>query len=250
MVELLHASGAKAVINPAGGFVESWISAEGLPLLFARQTTPQGKNRGGIPVCAPIFGPGETVGLSQHGYARNLNWSIDEQKDTSVRLSLDNPLSQKDDLPPVYAGLGMELTVELLGTGVRETLVMYNVGIESCMVNPAFHPYFPLPSSGLAFDTQIIVDGQEQPLKDIDFAATRKVDTIREQTATLKTPQGDWTVISDGLPLFVLWTDSPSGYVCIEPTESGFLKDGPATELRPNESRSYSMTITFSPAQN
>ena len=58
MIELVHESGIKAVVNPAGAFVESLTAADGTALLFARRDMPNGKNRGGIPGGAPVFGPG------------------------------------------------------------------------------------------------------------------------------------------------------------------------------------------------
>merc|ERR1711994_53149 len=40
---------------------------------------------GGLSHCWPQFGPGE---IQQHGFARNVNWSVESQTDTSVELSL------------------------------------------------------------------------------------------------------------------------------------------------------------------
>jgi D-hexose-6-phosphate mutarotase len=246
MVTLASESREVLTVNPEGAFVESWLSAEGKELLFARRDMPEtGKNRGGVPVCAPIFGPGETVGLSQHGFARNCLWEVDEQTESQVKLSLDNPLSQVEDLPPVYAGLSMELTVELIAGGLRETLLLRNIGTEPCMVNPAFHPYFPVYPDGTA---EVIIDSRSYQLSDEELAATRKVDSLSSQ-AQLVTAQGTWTVTSEGLPLFALWSESPADFICVEPTESGYLIDNPAAELLPNASKTVSLTILFAATQ-
>lgn len=245
MIELINGEGTRAVVNPEGAFVESLELADRTPLLFARRDMPMsGKNRGGIPVCAPIFGPGETVGLNQHGFARNLRWDIAEQTQSRVKLTLDNPASQTKDTPSAYAGLAMELLVELLGNGLRETLTLRNIGTEPCVVNPAFHPYFPIPSGATAEQAEVVVDNQVYRLDADALAATRKVDSV-EPVAVLKTTDGLWTVSGEGLPLFAIWSESLEDFICVEPTESGYLTDNAPRQLLPGDSTCVSMTILY-----
>jgi D-hexose-6-phosphate mutarotase len=246
MLELIHISGTKATINPEGAFVESWKAADGTDLLFARRNMASGKNRGGIPVCAPIFGPGESVGLNQHGFARNVKWKNAHQNESQVKLSLDNPLSQVEDLPPVYAGLSMELTIEIKENGLSETLLLKNIGIEPCLVNPAFHPYYPVDSSESAENVSVIIDGQTYNFTSDELAATRKIDSI-SSSAQFITSRGSWTVTGEGLPLFAIWSESPADFICVEPTESGYLSDNPASKLMPSETKTVCMTIQYLP---
>lgn len=247
MINLQHPNGFHAVVNADGAFVESWTTADGMDLLFARRDMPNGKNRGGIPLCAPIFGPGETVGLNQHGFARNCRWEVADQTDSQVKLTLDSPASQVDALPPVYAGCGMELTIELLKNGLRETLGIRNIGIEPFTVNPGFHPYFPIPSGASAEQASVIIDEQKYSLTAAELLATRKIDSIVSE-AQLITAQGTWTVAGGGLPLFAIWSESPRDFICVEPTESGYLTDNPASEIQPNETKTFSVTVQFSSA--
>ncbi len=244
MIELNHPNGSRLIVSPQGAFVESWTAADGTELLFARRDMPNGKNRGGIPVCAPIFGPGDTVGLNQHGFARNCTWSVDEQKESQVKLSLDNPASQVEGLPPVYAGCGMELTIELLENGLREALFIRNIGIEPFSVNPAFHPYFPVSSGASAEEVEIIIDSRGYRFAVEELLATQKIDSI-QSSAVLKTSQGAWTVFGEGLPLFAVWSELPKEFLCVEPTESGYLTDNAPSELQPNETAHFPMTITY-----
>ncbi len=244
MVELQSATGYVAQINPTGAFVEFWTKADGTELLYARRDMSNGKNRGGIPICAPIFGPGDVVGLNQHGFARNCTWVVDEQTQSQVKLSLDNPASHVEDLPPVYAGCGLELVVALSENSLLETLIVRNIGIEPFTLNPAFHPYFPIGSDSSAVQAEISVDDQTYKLTEDELLATRKIDSTNS-VARLQTTQGIWTITGEGLPLFAVWSESPRNFICVEPTESGYLGDTPPGELAPNESKIVSMVLTY-----
>ena len=245
MIKIQNSKGMSVVVNPVGAFVESWTAAGGAELLFARRDMPgSGKNRGGIPVCAPIFGPGETVGLNQHGFARNCTWVVDEQTASRVKLSLDTPASQVEGVPPVYAGCGMELSVELTEDGLRETLTIHNIGTEAFTLNPAFHPYFPVAAGESAVQYEVNIDEQVHGFTAEELAATRNIDSVSSR-AQLQTPHGTWVITGDGLPLFAVWSESPEAFLCVEPTESGYLTDHPASQLQPNDVRVVSMTIQF-----
>jgi|JI10StandDraft_1071094.scaffolds.fasta_scaffold699184_2 galactose mutarotase-like enzyme len=249
MIELRSETGFHGIVNPEGACVESWTAPDGTELLFVRRDMPSGKNRGGIPVCAPVFGPGETVGLNQHGFARNCVWNIDAQAESQVKLSLDNPASQVENIPPVYAGCAMELDIELLENGLRETLVIRNIGIEAFLLNPAFHPYFPVCTGDTATQMDVAIDEQNFTFSAEELGATRKIDSI-DSTARLMSNQGAWTISAAGLPLFAIWSESPESFLCVEPTTGGYLSDNPARPLMPNESSTVSMTVIFEPNES
>ncbi|PID30316.1 hypothetical protein CSA80_02740 [Candidatus Saccharibacteria bacterium] len=246
MIELRHPNDSYALVNPAGAYVESWADANGAELLFARRDMPNGKNRGGIPLCAPIFGPGETVGLSQHGFARNCTWTVHTQTESRVTLSLDDPAAQVESLPPVYAGCSMDLAIELEENSLRETLTIRNIGVESFTLNPAFHPYFPITDGQSATDARVTIDGQTYQCSAEELLATRKIDSIAA-AAQLQLGQRAWSIAGDGLPLFALWSESDTDFLCVEPTESGYLTDNPASELQPSQTKTVAMTISFRP---
>lgn len=74
-VTLTSVHGSEAELYLYGGCVTSW-KVENKDLLFVRPDavfTGQKPISGGIPHCFPQFGPGA---IQQHGFARNLDWSI------------------------------------------------------------------------------------------------------------------------------------------------------------------------------
>ncbi|KAI4387310.1 hypothetical protein MLD38_005152 [Melastoma candidum] len=92
-------TGSEAELYLFGGCVTSWKPANGKDLLFVRPDAVFNKKKpisGGIPHCFPQFGPGE---LQQHGFARNVDWSVAESGivdgNTVVTLELkDDPYSR------------------------------------------------------------------------------------------------------------------------------------------------------------
>ena len=79
-----------------GACVTSWKQATGDEVLYVRPDAVFDKSKpisGGLPHCFPQFGPGA---MQQHGFARNLDWSIasssadpnPDEKEPSVELML------------------------------------------------------------------------------------------------------------------------------------------------------------------
>ncbi|XP_051126798.1 putative glucose-6-phosphate 1-epimerase [Andrographis paniculata] len=74
-VNLISVHGSEAEVYLFGGCVTSW-KVSGKDLLFVRPDAVfngQKPISGGIPHCFPQFGPGA---MQQHGFARNMNWSV------------------------------------------------------------------------------------------------------------------------------------------------------------------------------
>ncbi|XP_047971739.1 putative glucose-6-phosphate 1-epimerase [Salvia hispanica] len=92
----IHGSDAEVYLH--GGCVTSW-KVDGKELLFLRPDAIFNGEKpisGGIPHCFPQFGPGP---LQQHGFARNMEWSIvcveNMQMNPCVTLELkDSPYSR------------------------------------------------------------------------------------------------------------------------------------------------------------
>ncbi|KAL0332566.1 UNVERIFIED_CONTAM: putative glucose-6-phosphate 1-epimerase [Sesamum calycinum] len=97
-VILTSVHGSEAELYLYGGCVTSWKVAS-KDLLFVRPDavfTGQKPISGGIPHCFPQFGPGA---MQQHGFARNMNWSIASSENVegnpTVTLELkDGPYSR------------------------------------------------------------------------------------------------------------------------------------------------------------
>ncbi|GAY42681.1 hypothetical protein CUMW_068780 [Citrus unshiu] len=75
-VVLTSAGGSEAELYLFGGCVTSWKASNDKDLLFVRPDAVFNKKKpisGGVPHCFPQFGPGP---MQQHGFARNMDWSI------------------------------------------------------------------------------------------------------------------------------------------------------------------------------
>ncbi|XP_074587315.1 putative glucose-6-phosphate 1-epimerase isoform X2 [Curcuma longa] len=98
-VSLVSPHGSEAEIYLFGACVTSWKVPSGKDLLFVRPDAVfngQKPISGGIPHCFPQFGPGP---IQQHGFARNMTWSItdsdDIEGDPVITLELkDDPYSR------------------------------------------------------------------------------------------------------------------------------------------------------------
>ncbi|CAA7401971.1 unnamed protein product [Spirodela intermedia] len=99
VIKLNSAGGSEAELYLFGGCITSWTIPSGKDLLFVRPDAVFDKKKpisGGIPHCFPQFGPGP---IQQHGFARNLDWSVvgaeNVEGDPAVTLELrDNPYSR------------------------------------------------------------------------------------------------------------------------------------------------------------
>ncbi|POO02494.1 Aldose 1-/Glucose-6-phosphate 1-epimerase [Trema orientale] len=98
-VVLTSPQGSEADIYLFGGCVTSWKIPNGKDLLFVRPDAVFNKKKpisGGLPHCFPQFGPGQ---IQQHGFARNVDWSIVDSENVDgnpvITLELkDGPYSR------------------------------------------------------------------------------------------------------------------------------------------------------------
>lgn len=233
IVQLSHKQ-YQAQIDTTGAWLIGFSSDEG-DILFPRQviTYPDGskKLRGGSHVCLPNFGPGGDSGLPQHGYGRIDEWSVDRRSDKGVALSLGEGRG-------AYASLYSQLTYHLDDEGLLMELTLINKGRESLVVAPGFHPYFNLKQQsasleigGIAYDINKITDAV----------------VITQSSSSVHVGSSTFALRTEGLLEWVLWSDNPDSYVCIEPTSASFAfeKRTGYTLLRPDEEKRYSMSIAL-----
>lgn len=191
------------------------------------------KLRGGCHVCLPNFGPGGTSGLAQHGFGRTLEWDVDDESKSEVRLSLQNSHS-------VYADLKASLTYRLHDNGLTMTLLVENAGAENLSIAPAFHPYIALHD-----DTAPKLNGQLLQLADYGVAQY-----VEDMQQIVMTARRELTLTSTHLPLWAIWTDQLGPYVCVEPNHSGDSFDETATAgvpetLLAGRMQEYALSITW-----
>ncbi len=233
-VIFLKRGGARATINPLGGWLER-LSIDGNDVLFPKSTLENAagerKVRGGCHICLPNFGPDATGNLSQHGFARESQWDVFGEH-TSGHISLGLHVTEGE-----YSGLRALLNVRLTTSGMSLGLSIENQGQNVLSIAPAFHPYFV--SHGKEGD----IDGTSYSMDSLEEAqilngAPRLVILDGQQFALQATNLATW----------ILWSDRLAGYVCIEPTQSGFsFAEAPpskaAVQLKPTQSWNCSMTI-------
>lgn len=247
--------GLVANVTLQGGYVESLTSPDGQELLFPKQEIA-GKDRGGIPVCAPVFGPGTTVNLPQHGFARNLAWTEVAREDPStVRLLLANPGEQAPELTGNgYARMATHLEIQTASEKDRHSIsmvmVIENLGHSGVIVTPGFHPYFPagnIREKGLnllyedgvtKFDTAELEEAKTLPKSELgSFGFSNGTHNISIQTTNLPVP--------------VVWTANPDQYICVEPTRAGAATASLTTNLdeedvlQPTYAYLYTMKIDW-----
>jgi len=138
-VKLVHDSGATAEVYLYGGVVTSYCDAEGTEFIAVRPDAKMDGSKpisGGLSHCWPQFGPGE---IQQHGFARNVNWSVEDMTDTSVKLQMapsdyTKEIWDKDFL----CTFKVELEEDKLSTKMN----VENTGEEAWDFQAALHSYF------------------------------------------------------------------------------------------------------------
>jgi glucose-6-phosphate 1-epimerase len=147
MVHLQHSCGASAEVYLFGGVVLSWKMASGDEVLYVRPDAKFDGSKpisGGIPHCFPQFGPGE---LQQHGFARNLNWSIastsadlqPDEKDPQVELVLTDNDYTRAMWPHKFKAV---YSVHLHGENLHTDFRVFNEDDAPFEFTAALHSYF------------------------------------------------------------------------------------------------------------
>lgn len=224
--------GLVATVNPLGAYVESLVNPDGQELLFPRQEI-NGKDRGGLPVCAPIFGPGEAVGLKQHGFARNLMWQrVPSNYPNEVILGLVSPRSQDETIPESYEGCAMQLRIVTLrldqGSQLHMELKVRNFGPEPFVCAPGFHPYFPVEPNDLGqvgkIEDNMIGSSVRSHKYSLEELSQVQYPNIGAEALVINGVRSVTNIDSQNLPHPVLWSDNEQ-YFCVEPTASGVLDE-------------------------
>ncbi|CAL8466860.1 g6396 [Coccomyxa elongata] len=147
MVVLRHSCGSKAEIYLYGAVVTSWTQPSGDEVLYVRPDAKFDKSKpisGGIPHCFPQFGPGPA--MQQHGFARNLDWTISatsadlqpDERDPSVELTLTDNEYTRQMWPHAFKAV---YTVTLHEEQLRTDLRVMNTGDAPFDFTAALHTY-------------------------------------------------------------------------------------------------------------
>ena len=225
------------VIPERGGLVSAWTCGGQERLYFdaERFADPSKSIRGGIPVLFPICGnlPGDRLEvdgvahtLRQHGFARDLPWTLEALDDQSgIRLSL---ASTPETLAayPFHFRVDMELRALAQALEIRTTIE--NHSARPMPFSFGLHPYFSVSELTRAR----LIGLPDRCLNHLEMAPA----ATQEQLARLADgvdflcqSQGPVTLVDDvsgsqlqlqhqaPLDLTVVWTEPPRSMVCLEP---------------------------------
>ncbi|PSB13407.1 aldose epimerase [filamentous cyanobacterium CCP1] len=151
------------VVPERGGIVTQW-QVKGHDLLYMdaeRFANPEVSIRGGIPILFPICGNlpdntytynGKSYTLKQHGFARELSWTVAEQNTEEGSIALE--LESSDRTRAVYPfDFHIRFTYQLKENALEIHQTYTNLSSEAMPFSTGLHPYFPVSDkSQLTFD--------------------------------------------------------------------------------------------------
>jgi D-hexose-6-phosphate mutarotase len=229
----LWSGSTKAIVDPMGAWLTN-LSDDNGDILFPKRSfkvDDVAKDRGGLFVCAPNFGPGGSSGLAQHGFARTQAWEVVDKTENSVLLRL---ISQDGD----YKDVSFVVSYQLNDKGLIATLDIANDSEREVRVAPAFHPYFATQES------TVKVNGEAQDLSELHEAVFTE-----GQRQELEIAGRMMTLESKELTTWVKWTDELGPYICVESSLAGFAfeDDTPGDKelLGSGETSTYSCTMSW-----
>ena len=224
------------IVPERGGLITEWRS-EGKELLYFDLDRFLDKNksiRGGIPILFPICGDlsddyligGKKYFLKQHGFARDLPWSIKLLKDKlGIRLKLVDTSDSRSCFPFFFTLL---MDVHLKEKSLQISVKIYNQSEESMPFTFGLHPYFKVKNL-----QKIRIDGlPEKCIDQTNMKITNVSDQIRivdkgvdfltypcssVQIFDLLSRNVIELIQQDPMDTNVIWTDPPRQMVCLEP---------------------------------
>ena len=245
------------IVPERGGLITEWQS-EGKDLLYfdlERFLDKDKSVRGGIPILFPICGDlsdgylvnGKKYFLEQHGFARDLPWSISLLKDKrGIRLKLSDSVESRSCFPFFFTLL---MDVYLKEKTLQIAVKVYNQSQHSMPFSFGLHPYFKVLNT-----QKIKIDGL--PEKCID-QTNMKVTNVSDQIRILDKGVDFISYPSSSVRIYdslsrnvieliqqepmdttVIWTDPPRQMVCLEPWTSprnSLVTGDRKLEIKPDE---------------
>jgi glucose-6-phosphate 1-epimerase len=143
-VKLVHPdTGATSEIYLFGGDVTSYCDGDGTEFIAIRPDAKMDGSKpisGGLSHCFPQFGPGA---IQQHGFARNVNWSVTSMSDTSVEMQMAPSDYTKAMWDKEFL---CTFTVALEPDQLKTKLLVENKGTDAFDFQAALHSYMTVSS--------------------------------------------------------------------------------------------------------
>jgi galactose mutarotase-like enzyme len=242
LIELSDPAAQSAVaIAPERGAIVTSFTVGGRELLYMDVGTLEdaSKNvRGGIPVLFPSPGKLEqdtwsygshSGSMKQHGFARNLPWSITDRAGTQgVTLRIESTPATLTEYPWAFH---LDLSFALNGACLRIAMRVENTGTETMPYALGFHPYFQVTDKAqttlTARATQAFnnLTKTVEPFNDFDLTQP-EVDLHlldhRDPSCALLLADGARITVraSSDFARWVVWTLQGRDFVCLEPWTS------------------------------
>jgi len=137
-VKLANEAGDSAEVYLYGGCVTSYVTSGQEYIAIRPDAKLDGSKpiSGGLSHCWPQFGPGE---IQQHGFARNVNWTVKSMTDTTVELEMAPSDYTKEMWDKDFL---CTFSVTLEDDKLSTKMLVDNKGEESFDFQAALHSYF------------------------------------------------------------------------------------------------------------
>ncbi len=240
----LNSNARLEVVPEKGGIISKW-SLEGQDILYLdreRFKNPNLSVRGGIPILFPICGnlpdnifyyKGEKYNLKQHGFARDLPWTVLGQS-TGESAKMIICLKSNEETLEVYPfEFELVFSYEIQGNKLIINQSYENKSQVEMPISFGFHPYFACGDKNKidldfpAEEYQSKTGEQTHPFNgqldynvdEIDIAFTK----VKAQKASFTDHDRDLKVTltySDCFSTLVFWMLKEKNYICVEPWSS------------------------------
>jgi galactose mutarotase-like enzyme len=230
---------SRALLAPTRGGLLTRFEVGDRSVLYLDEATllDEARNvRGGNPVLFPSPGPlagdrfardGKSGSMKQHGFARNLAWSVRDRKADAVTLGLASDDASRSAYPWDF---DLAYRYSLAGATLRIDQRIENRGGDAMPFAAGFHPYFLVPDAAkkaarvptAATRGWDNVGKRVVPVGPIDLAA-KEVDLHLfdhgADEASLELADGARVVVraSPAYRRWVIWTLAGKDFVCLEP---------------------------------
>ena len=239
-------SQSRAVVVPErGGIISRWRVGDRSVLYLDRDrfADPSLSIRGGIPILFPICGnlpgnqytwKGKPYSLKQHGFARDMPWTVGEQStDNGAALTLT--LASNDATRAVYPfEFELAFTYRLLGQSLHIEQQYHNRSDIPMPFSTGLHPYFAIKDKHklrLDIPAAAYLDqqtGETHEFKgsldydrdeiDIAFRSLQRTNAVVDDLGQRSRLSMDF---DEGYGTVVFWTVKGKDYYCIEPWTAG-----------------------------
>ncbi len=252
---VLSAGNTTLEIVPARGAIVTRFALGQREVLYLDRETlddPTKNVRGGIPVLLPFAGkladdrflPAGTT-MKQHGFGRNLAWTLRDAGKSHVALELTPSDATRAQFPYEFV---FAYTVTVEPRALTLALAVTNRGDSPLPMAPGWHPYFNCPakrkselSTDLAgFDPSLPTDAREFDFGVAAPAGGRVHFDVPEVGAVNFT-------LSANLRHLQFWSQPGKPFECLEPFlgPAGIINTDGRDEVAPGATHHYAVKITI-----